>query len=182
MTDDPRDQPTRVGREPAGPGVPARPVLARPVRADQDWTARDDDSLRTLQGLLALVSVLALTALGVAIWALVDDGGEPAGQAASRDRVVALSDRVEQLESRADQPTDSSTEGRASQADVDALESDVATLKSQVAEAGDEGGGKSDDATAADAATALSTRVDELAAQVDGLRSQQGLDSTGTTP
>ncbi len=180
--DDPRDQPTRILRQPVDPDAPARYVAAGPVGVDPDWADRTEDRLRSLQGLLALASVLALAALGVGIWALVDDDGDDSSrEGASRARVVALSDRVERLESRADRPAPASTAGQASEADLDALEDDVAALKSQVAAGGD-GGGESGDAATEQSVSALATRVDELAGQVDELRMQPPADGTATTP
>jgi hypothetical protein len=99
MSDEPRDPPTRVLRDPVVPAAAERQVVAGPVGVDPDWAVHAEDRLRTLQGLLALMSVLALAALGVAIWALVDDGDgdDPTRQGASRGRVAALTDRVERL-------------------------------------------------------------------------------------
>ncbi len=180
MTDDPRDRPTRVLRGPVVPGAPAPPVAAGPVGVDPDWAIGAEDRLRTLQGLLALASILALAALGVAIWALVDDD-DSARQGASQGRVAALTERVERLEARPDRPAEPSAAGQVSAADLDALEDDVAELKSQVAKGGGEGD-QSGDGAPANSVSALSTRVDELTSQVDALRSQGPSDGTGTTP
>lgn len=172
MPDLPEDRPT----EPLRPRQPvaAEPVAAREVAAvDPGWMARIEDQIRSLKSMMALVGVLALAALGLALYDLLrdDDGGDREG--ASRERVAQIDERVDRLEGRAGgAPKESDVtrvqeglEGKAEQSDVEDLGAQIEELRAAV-EAGD-----SDDSTTQDLAT-LSEQVEQLAAEVEELRSE----------
>jgi uncharacterized protein HemX len=70
-----------------------------PLQSDSTWRAHVDDRLRSLTRALAVVALLAVAALGIALWALLaeDDDGRARARA-----VRALEDRVERLEAEVD--------------------------------------------------------------------------------
>jgi hypothetical protein len=83
---------------------PARPIatehaVVRTVPEETLW-AEVLDRLGSVRAGLVVVAVIALAALGVALWALLDDAGDPDRQDASRVRVERLADRVDRLESQ----------------------------------------------------------------------------------
>lgn len=151
----------------------AEPAVAPAAAAvDPGWMARVEDQIRSLKSMMALIGVLALAALGVALYDLLtDDEGD--GRGASRDRVAQLGDRVDRLEGRAGGASEESDVTRlqkglaakAEQSDVEDLGNQVGELRGAV-----EAGG-SDDSVAQDLAT-LSERVDQLAADVEELRKE----------
>jgi DNA repair exonuclease SbcCD ATPase subunit len=70
------------------------------LHSDSTWRAHVIDRLRSLTRALAVVAVLAVAALGIALWALLaedDDDGRTRARA-----VRALEDRVERLEAQVD--------------------------------------------------------------------------------
>jgi hypothetical protein len=89
--------------EPTRPIPPARPVATERavVRTEPEEALWADvlDRLGSLRTGLVVVALLALAALGVAVWALLDDIGDPDRQDASRVRVERLAGRVDRLES-----------------------------------------------------------------------------------
>jgi hypothetical protein len=90
--------------EPTRRFPPARPVateraVVRTVPEETLW-AEVLDRLGSVRTGLVVVAVVALAALGVALWALLDDGGERDRADASRVRVERLADRVDRLESQ----------------------------------------------------------------------------------
>lgn len=165
----PEDRPT----EPLRPRAPAaEPAVARDV-VDAGWAARFEDQLRSLKSMMALIGVLALTALGLALYDLLagdEDGGD---RGASRDRVAQIDQRVDRLENKAGGASEESDvakvreglDGKAEQADVEQLGSDVEELRAAVEAAG------SDDSTAQDVAE-LDERVAQLEAEVEELRAE----------
>ena len=170
MPDLPEDRPT----EPLRPRQPvaAEPVVARDVAAvDPAWMARIEDQIRSLKSMMALIGVIALAALGLALYELLrdDDDGDRTG--ASRERVAQIDERVDRLEGKAGGAPEESDvnrvqeglEGKAEKSDVEDLGSQIEELRAAV-----EAGG-SDDSTAQDLAT-LSEQVDQLAAEVEELR------------
>ena len=91
---------------------PARPVatertVVRAAPKDTLW-AEVLDRLGSVRTGLVVVAVVALAALGVALWALLDDTGDPDRGDASRVRVERLADRVDRLES---QPGEAASQG-----------------------------------------------------------------------
>lgn len=182
----PDSDPSLRGRAPA-PGDPTEPLIPR-VREreataatydaiDPAWLARIEDGLRSLRWSVALVAIIALAALGVSIYTLIDTNDDEQG--ASQGRVAALSDRVSRLEAESSDSADASTTdslaGRLGQkADKEALQDlreEVSELKSDVDQAGADGA----DSTAL---TQLNSRVDRLAQDVADLKSAS--DTTGT--
>jgi hypothetical protein len=89
--------------EPTRPLPEARPVATERtvVRTEAEERLWADvlDRLGSLRTGLVVVGVIALAALGVALWALLDDVGDPDREDASRVRVERLADRVDRLES-----------------------------------------------------------------------------------
>jgi uncharacterized protein YoxC len=90
--------------EPTRPIPPARPIATERtvVRTEPEETlwAEVLDRLRSLRTGLLLVAVLAFAALGVALWALLDDVDDMDRRGASRVRVERLAERVDRLESQ----------------------------------------------------------------------------------
>jgi hypothetical protein len=89
--------------EPTRPLAPARPVATERTvvrtEAEEKLWADVLDRLGSLRTGLVVVGVIALAALGVALWALLDDVGNPDREDTSRVRVERLADRVDRLES-----------------------------------------------------------------------------------
>jgi hypothetical protein len=174
----PPDRPT----EPLHPRAPlAREEVVAAPAVDPAWPARLDDRLRSLRNLLALVSVLALAALGLAAWALLRDDDTEAGP--SNSRVARISDKLDRLEQRlggASEESDTTQlqeglTGKADAADLARLQREVRQLRASVAEAGDAGAAEAPaDDGAGEAVTALDTRVDELEQQVGELQADAG--------
>jgi hypothetical protein len=90
----PPDEPTRSIR-PARPVATERTVV-RTERDERLWT-EVLDRLGSLRAGILVVAVIALGALGVALWALLDDDADRGD--ASRVRVERLEERVDRLES-----------------------------------------------------------------------------------
>lgn len=165
----PEDRPT----EPLRPRAPvaAEPVVARDV-VDAGWAARLEDQLRSLKSMVALIGVLALAALGLALYDLLRDDGT-GERGASRERVAAIDQRVDRLESKAGGASEESDvtklseglDGKADQSEVEQLGSDVEELRAAVEAAG------SDDSAAQDVA-ALDERLAALEAEVEQLRAE----------
>ena len=97
MSMDP-DQPTRP-IPPTGP--PREPIIEREVPVADPVL---DDAVRSLRTWLALATLVALAALGLALWAvLTKEEEEDAQRGATVEQVERLEQRVEDLESRLDQ-------------------------------------------------------------------------------
>ena len=133
---------------------------------------RLEDSIDALRTWLLVVGVLALVALGVAVYAIVSDDDTTA-DSGSRSRTGLASDaRVSQIESRVDRlsrqvqdlRTDAGSGGDASALAnrIDQLESTVKSLSGQPAAGGTQG-----------AIDELSGRIDDLAEDVEALKSSQ---------
>lgn len=166
----PPDRPTEPLRptRPAAPVVEER-VLATPAVDPNVILLRIEDAIEGLRTWLVIVGIVALAALGVAVYALAtDDEGD--GRGASRTG-LASDERVTQLENRIDrisrQVQDVRSDAGNNDTDalggrIDALEKSVETLSGQ-ASGGD----------ATQAVEQLSGRVDELSKAVDDLKSAQ---------
>ena len=129
---------------------------------------RLEDSMNSLRTGLMIVGVIAVAALGVAIYALMqdDDGGTGARDGAASDsRVSQLDDRVDRL-SRQVQDVRSDARGGGDAAElgdrVEALEGTVKELADRPAPG---------DAT--QAVQELSDRIDDVAADVEELKTAQ---------
>jgi cytochrome oxidase Cu insertion factor (SCO1/SenC/PrrC family) len=99
----PPEEPTRA-IPPARPIATERTVV-RTESEERLW-AEVLDRLGSLRAGLLVVGVIALAALGVALWALLDNDADR--EDASRVRVERLADRVDRLES---QVSDTASEG-----------------------------------------------------------------------
>lgn len=165
----PPDRPTEPLR-PAPAPVPRQPVAYEPAPPPAiDVTAvlvRLEDAITSVRTGLMIVGVIAVAALGVAIYALMkDDDTGSGGGGASSSRVATLEDRVDRL-SRQVQATRASANNSgdtSALADrVDALERTVKTLAARP---------QPGDATAA--VKELSGRIDDLATDVEQLKTAQ---------
>jgi hypothetical protein len=86
------------------PTEPAQPIREREVVTGHElepaWVEEVLDRLRSVRAAVALLGVVAVAALGVALWALVTQEEEgDARRGASSERVGDLEDRVDDLES-----------------------------------------------------------------------------------
>jgi outer membrane murein-binding lipoprotein Lpp len=129
------------------------------------------DELRSLKRALALVGVIAIAALGVALWALLDqqDSGDGTSGASS-ERVSRLEDRVDELEG--------DVEDAASDESVSRLRQEQEDLAEQVGQLSEQSSG-SDSQEAVDQ---LEQQVEDLGGRVDDLEQQQDAGGTETTP
>jgi len=93
----PPEEPTRRF-PPARPIATEREVVRTPP--EETLWAEVLDRLGSVRTGLAVVAVLALAALGVALWTLLDDADATDREDASRVRVERLADRVDRLESQ----------------------------------------------------------------------------------
>lgn len=164
----PPDRPTEPLR-PAPAPVPRQPVAYEPVPPAVDVTAvlvRLEDAITSLRTGLMIVGVIAVAALGVAIYGLMKDDETSSGRGgASSSRVATLEDRVDRLSrqvqaTRANSNNSGDTEALADR--VDALERTVKTIADRP---------QPGDATAA--VRELSDRIDDLAADVEQLKTAQ---------
>lgn len=172
MPDLPEDRPT----EPLRPRAPVATTAAveREV-TDPGWVARLEDEVRSLKGLLALVGVLSVAALGLSLYALLADEDDADATGASRERVAQIDERVDRLESRAGDTSEESDVAKvqeelgekADQADVDELATALDELQSSVDAGGD------DDAVAQELAS-LREDLDTLAAEVEQMQQDSG--------
>ena len=177
MSIPPPDRPTEPLRPPPrAPITPERVVEERVVDERVVTPAVDpnvvllrlEDAVNSLRTGLMIVGVIAVAALGGAIYALMkdDDGGAGSRSGLASDaRVSQLDDRIDRL-SRQVQAARSQARGAGDAAQlggrVDALERTVKTLAARPA-AGD----------ATQAVQELSDRIDDVTADVEQLKSAQ---------
>jgi len=166
----PPDRPT----ERLQPQPPRQPVVEeRYVTPAVDPNAvllRLEDSVNSLRTGLMIVGVIAVAALGVAIYALMQDDGGGSGSRsglASDSRVSQLDDRIDRLSRQVqDLRSDGAAGGGEDAAGipdrVEALETTVKELADRPAPG---------DAT--QAVQELSDRIDDIAADVEQLKSAQ---------
>jgi hypothetical protein len=167
----PPDRPTER-LQPQPPPQPPRPPVVdeRYVAPAADPNAillRLEDAVNSLRTGLMIVGVIAVAALGVAIYALMqeDDAGARNGNAASDSRVSQLDDRVDRLSRQVqDARADARNAGDAAELGdrVEALENTVKELADRPAPG---------DAT--QAVQELSDRIDDVTADVEQLKSAQ---------
>jgi peptidoglycan hydrolase CwlO-like protein len=158
----------------SGPDDPTRPLRPGPVREREVATVGEDplwreellDRLASLRTAVALLGVLAVAALGVALWALLTTQDSGNGQGASSSRVSSLQDRVDALENKVD--------GAPSKSDLSdlrdrekSLEDDVKQLGQQV----DKQGSAADDQR--QAIDQLNQNLQKLQQRVDDLEQRQ---------
>ena len=159
-----------MGREPLGP--PTGGPVAPDEPGGPAWPERVEDQIRNLKQLAAALGVLALIALGVAVWALLagDDDESTSGGRVSAGQVSRIDDRVDRLEQQVDDidtsQLEEDIEGKVDKGDVDELRQDVEELRSAVEDAG-----SNEDTT--QAIDELSQRVDDLEQDVQDLQAGQ---------
>ena len=129
---------------------------------------RLEDAVDSVRTGLMIVGVIAVAALGVAIYALLrDDGaGAGSGNAASDARVSLLDNRIDRLSRQvqdARREARSNDDAAALGDRVQALEGTVKQLADRPAPGGD----------ATDAVQELSKRIDDVTADVEQLKSAQ---------
>jgi len=167
-TTPPPDRPTeRI--PPVAPAPVQRPVyeerVVTPAVDPSLVLLRLEDAIGSVRTGLMIVGVIAVAALGVAIYALTkagDSGGGSRKGLATNARVSQLSDRIDRL-SRQVQGLRSGggTSSDAVNARVDALEKTIKTLASRPA------------ADPQQAIDQLSGRIDDIAKNVDALKQAQ---------
>jgi polyhydroxyalkanoate synthesis regulator phasin len=169
----PPDRPTEPLRPaPAPAPAPRQPVVAyEPAPPPAvDVTAvlvRLEDAINSARTGLMIVGVIAVAALGVAIYALVKDNGTSPGGGTNSSRIATLNDRVDRLsrqvqDARAKAGSSNSADTSALGDRVDALERTVKTLADRP-QPGD----------ATQAVKELSSRIDTIATDVEQLKSAQ---------
>jgi len=124
----PPDQPTRR-LPPANPPLRVQ-ATAAPDAEEVLWREDVRSRLRSLATALTVAIAVAFVALGVALWALVDDSGDSDG--AGGERVRALQQRVARLEGIAAKAADRDS--------VTALQEQQRTLADRFAELRDTAG------------------------------------------
>ena len=162
--------PRRRGEAARALAVDCRAMALEPdAPGGPEWPERVEHQMRNLKRTAAALGVLAALALGVAIWAVVDDD-TASGQALSRERVSRLDERVDQLEEQVEGTSEESDTAQLErQLDDKADKEDVERLRNEVKELG----AAVEDADSAEAVDQLSQRVDELEQRVDDLEGQQ---------
>ena len=160
MSMDP-DQPTR-----RIPPVQPPPAAGTPVVQDDRLVINElADRVRSLRGWLAVATVLALLALGLAAWALLTQEEEQDAQAgASREQVERLDARVDDLESRIND--------RATKDSVSALRSDQEKLAEEVDKLGESASNGNTDAVEKNIEQ-LDENMQQLEQRVQELEQQQ---------
>lgn len=164
-----RIPPVRAAPAPA-PLPPREQVAVDPALA---WQQVLEDRLRGLRTALAVVGTLAVAALGLALWTLLDEDGQEGRQGASAQRVADLDDRVDRFEERLD--------NRATTDDLEALR----TSQEQLAERVDEvakAPQPQEDGASDEAVAALQQDVQALQQRVDDLAAAPPEEGTQTTP
>jgi gas vesicle protein len=165
----PPDRPTERLQPQPPPQAPRPPVVEeRYVAPAADPNAvllRLEDAVNSLRTGLMIVGVIAVAALGVAIYALLQDddaGTATRGNAASESRVSQLDDRVDRL-SR--QVQDARSEARND--DTDGLGDRIEALEGTVKQLAD----RPAPGDATQAVQELSDRIDDVASDVEQLKS-----------
>lgn len=156
MSEIPPEDPTRR-LTPATPPVVERDVAYADPDAAVTRAAVLDD-LRSLKRWLALIGVLALVALGAALYALLAEDEDGDGRGASRTSVRQLDTRVDDLESRIDD--------RATKNSVAEVRDQQRELNDRVDELSEQAADGGDAAAAEEAAEQLRSDVDELEQRV----------------
>lgn len=159
MSNLPPDRPTDPQR-----AVQHHPPVEERVRSPDPVLLRLEDAVDSLRTGIMIVGVIAVAALGVGIYSLVsqDDGGEGSRSGlASDSRVSKLDDRVDSI-SRQVQDL------RGAEGDDDELGERVEALEKTVKELAE----RPTPGDATEAVKELSDRIDDIAADVEQLKSQ----------
>jgi TolA-binding protein len=165
-TTPPPDRPTER-LQPAAPPPQYERVVQPGVPVATDATllfARLEDAISSLRTALVVVGVLAVAALGLALYAVLHDSGSTGTTrgAASADRVARLDDRVDRLSRQVQQLRSGSAGAPALTRRLDELSRQVAALRSQ-------GGSDAASQDTAQGLQDLNQRVDDLSRRVDEL-------------
>lgn len=131
-----------------------------------------EDAVGALRTWLAVVGLIAVAALGVAIYALTKDDGDTGSRSglASDERVSNLDDRVDRLSRQVQSVRASRSDSSAADTDTAALGDRIDGLETTVKTLADRPAGT--DAT--QAVKDLSERIDTLRSDVDQLKQDAG--------
>jgi septal ring factor EnvC (AmiA/AmiB activator) len=156
------DEPTR----PLVPGAYEREVPAAP-REELLWREELLDRLRSTRTAVVLLGLVAITALGVALWTLLNQDAGNSRRGASVTRVRNLEDRVDRQQREIDRAPSEDDLSEISD-DVDALDRRIAKLEAK------QSGGASDQALkdVQDEVQQLSDAVRDLDQRVQDLEQQ----------
>jgi len=173
------DEPTRRLPPTPGPDAPPRYEREVAVTAGDDLVWREEvlDRLASLRSAVVVLGIVAVAALGVALWALLTQEEESdAQQGASVERVRELEDRVEALEQEVEQASSRDEVSQLSE-NVESLDERVGDLEDRVErQAGDEQAVEDlqgDVQELGDAVEQLSDAVEQLDRRVDAVEQQQ---------
>ena len=166
MAGPPDEPPTRrIDPVPPPPGTPRE----REIITEEPAGVREAllDELRSLKRTLAIVGVVAIAALGVALWALLSQEEEgDAQRGASNERVSQLEDRVDSLEN--------DVEDAATKQSVSNVRQNQEELSEQVDQLAEDSSGGGDDAQQAqESVEQLQQDVEELGQRLDDVEQQQ---------
>ena len=152
----PPEEPTR----PLSPAVHEREIAA--PAEDPYRTEILLDQLRSLRAALAIVGVIAVAALGVALYTVLTKEEESdTGAGASRQQVEELADRVDALES--------DVEDRATKDDVSQIADDVEALGKRVDRVAKQSGSSGTDSEARSSIDQVDENVRTLSQSVEDL-------------
>jgi ElaB/YqjD/DUF883 family membrane-anchored ribosome-binding protein len=163
----PEEPPTRrIDPLPPTTGV----AQEREVVTEEPAVSRAEvlDEVRSLKTATAIIGVVAILALGAALWALLDNGdGDSGGDArgASNERVSDLEQRVDRLEN--------DVEDTASDKAVSELRQDVEQLDQRVGKVSQSAGDNSGDEETQQAIEQLGQNVEQLDQRVDDVEQAQ---------
>lgn len=154
------------------PDDPTRPLAPAAYEREVPDTPRDEllwreellDRLRSLRTAVVLLGVVAVAALGVALWALLSQDQGDSRRGASVERVRDLEDRVDRLQRGVDRAPSEEDLSKLSD-DLDALDKRFAKLEAE------QSGGGSDQALQ-DEVQQLSDTVRDLDQRVQDLEQQ----------
>ncbi len=174
------DEPTRRLPPTHGPPAPPPRVHEREVAVEPDddivWREEIVDRLNSLRTAVVLLGIVAVAALGVALWALLTQEEEDdARRAASAQQVRNLEERVEELEQDIDRAPSRDALSQLSET-VESLDERVGAVEDRV----EEGGGTSaqvedlqrDVQQLGDAVEQLGDAVEQLDQRVGALEQQ----------
>jgi DNA repair exonuclease SbcCD ATPase subunit len=155
------DEPTRRLPPTPPPGTYEREVAVT-ARDDLVWREEVLDRLRSVRSAVVLVGIVAVAALGVALWALLTQEEESdARRGASVERVRDLEQRVEQLEQDVERASPRDAVSQLSE-NVESLDERLGAVEDRVEQQGD-------GAASAQAVEDLQGDVQQLGAAVEQL-------------
>jgi predicted nucleic acid-binding Zn-ribbon protein len=175
------DEPTRRLPPTHHPDAPPPPAYEREVAvtAEDEFVWREEviDRLNSLRAAVVLLGILAVAALGIALWALLSEEQEGDGRrGASADRVRDVEERVERLEQDIERAPSRQEVAQLSET-VESLDERVAAVEAQGAD-----GGASEQAVEdlqadvqqlGDAVEPLSDAIEQLDQRVAAVEQQQ---------